>query len=137
MHAQCNARLFSMKELNFQPLGIGIVISGKKGYLTIGKDVVKKLNMPTHASILINKSKTAIAVIPCHEREILSFKVPDGLMDDHHKSFTRYSKEFVEDVLQTNSLDKNKTYHIAGTFDEKFEIAVFPITFSSKSLLLS
>ena len=46
MHAQCNARLFSMKELNFQPLGIGIVISGKKGYLTIGKDVVKKEPSP-------------------------------------------------------------------------------------------
>ena len=49
-------------------------------------------------------------------------------MDDHDKRFRIYSKEFVEDMLRTNSLDKNKTYHIAGTFDEKSEMAIFPIT---------
>lgn len=128
MHVQCNARIFNMKELNFQSLGIGIVLSGKTGCLTIGKEVVKRLNMPTYASILVNKAKTAIAVIPCHEREILSFKVPEGVMDDHDKRFRIYSKEFVEDMLRTNSLDKNKTYHIAGTFYEKSEMAIFPIT---------
>ena len=42
MHAQCNARVFNMKERSFQSLGIGIVLSGKTGCLTIGKEVVKR-----------------------------------------------------------------------------------------------
>lgn len=104
-----------------------ILIQPYRLSVTIGKDVVKCLGFPTYLSLRINEQKNTLALIPCEEKSVLSFKVPEKLLTDHHTVFRINSKSFVMTLLTMCGLSENCIYECKGVFSEKVNAVIFSL----------
>lgn len=100
-------------------------IYGRKKSICISKDVLRVIGAPTHVCFKITQDMDSFVIIPCSEKEPMSFRVPDNILFDKHKQMKVTSQSFVVDLLAMNDLDFNRTYRIWGAYSEKNNAVVF------------
>ena len=93
-----------------------ILLQPHRSTITIGKDIVKSLGFPTHVCIIINDKNKSFAIIPCEADDVMSFKVPDKLLTDHHCVFRLHSKEFLLNLILKYDLNPNSVYECRGRY---------------------
>jgi len=100
-------------------------IYGRKNSICVGKDVLRVIGAPTHVCCKITQEMDSYLVMPCSEKEPMSFRVPDNINFDKHKQMKVTSQSFVIGLLAMNDLDFNHTYRILGNYSEKNNAVVF------------
>lgn len=93
-----------------------ILLQPYRNTITIGKDIVKSLGFPTHVCLRINDVNKSFAIIPCEADDVMSFKVPDKLLTDHHCVFRLHSKEFLLNLILKYDLNPNSVYEYKGKY---------------------
>ena len=102
----------SASENKFYP--IEITLQGARNCISISKGTIKALGTPTHVSLKISDAHDSISVFPCHEDDVMAFRVPAKLFLDHKCVMRINSKRFVQGIMRSNSLDVTKTYTLSG-----------------------
>ena len=101
-----------------------ILIQPYKYTITIGKDIVRALGFPKHVCLRINESSNSFAIIPCEEHDVMSFKVPERLLSDHHTVFRINSKQFVLNLILKYDLDVSCVYGCRGAYGQKVNAVI-------------
>lgn len=101
-----------------------ILIQPYKYTITIGKDIVRALGFPKYVCLRINESSNSFAVIPCEEHDVMSFKVPERLLSDHHTVFRINSKQFVLNLILKYDLDVSCVYGCRGAYGQKVNAVI-------------
>lgn len=102
-----------------------ISIHSKYQVIQISKEVIRKLGSPHYICPKVNKSRTSVAIMPCKEKDVMSFAVPENLLTDNSVGFRLCSKQFVELLIYKNNLDIDITYQIDGTYLAKNNAVIF------------
>lgn len=102
-------------------------VKGKQDCINVGVGVIRILDNPTFVTLLINLEKRSIAIIPCEEDAVMSFKVPKNFTNDRKIQFRIHSKAFVHDIIRTCGFDAEKTYHFFGKYDPERKAVVFTL----------
>ena len=102
--------------------------------MTISKDVVKCLGFPTHICLRINETANSFAIIPCEPEDVMSFKVPEKLLTDHHCDFRIHSKPFILNLVLKYNLNLESVYTCKG-IESKTITLVFSIVGAGTSTL--
>ena len=101
---------------------------GKQNRINIGKETVRLLGCPQFVTIYLSTNRQYLAVAPCDEHNLMSFRVPDDLMQDHRKCLRIYSKAFVESILRERNQFVNGTYCVSGNYSESQHAVLFPLS---------
>ena len=89
---------------------------------------IKAFGCPPYITLKISGAKDSIfSVIPCDERDAMSFKVPNSLFTNRHTVMRINSKRFVHGIMLTNDLDISKTYNLSGAYIKGRNTAVFSL----------
>lgn len=104
-----------------------ISILGRENGILIGRNVILKLGVPNYICILKGTDKESIAIVPCTEKQPLSFKVPEDFLGARNRKMRIYSQAFVQELLAANDLDPMKTHRIYGAYSEAHNAAIFPL----------
>ena len=96
-----------------------ILIQPYKYTLTIGKDIIRVLGFPKFVCLRINEVNNSFAIIPCEEHDVMSFKVPDRLLTDHHSVFRINSKQFILNLIDKYGLEEYHVYGCKGKYAQK------------------
>lgn len=107
---------------------IEMTLQGARNCISIGKGVIRALGKPSHVTLKISDTNDSISVLPCDERDIMSFRVPAKLFTDHRCVMRINSKRFVHGIMKMNELDISKTYTLSGSYLEEKKTAVFSLT---------
>lgn len=107
---------------------IEMTLQGARNCISIGKGVIRALGKPSHVTLKISDTNDSISVLPCDERDIMSFRVPTKLFTDHRCVMRINSKRFVHGIMKMNELDVSKTYVLSGSYLEEKKMAVFSLT---------
>lgn len=107
---------------------IEMTLQGARNCISIGKGVIRALGKPSHVTLKISDTNDSISVLPCDERDIMSFRVPAKLFTDHRCVMRINSKRFVHGIMMMNELDVTKTYTLSGSYLEEKKTAVFSLT---------
>ncbi|MBR3243011.1 MAG: hypothetical protein IKF90_09970 [Parasporobacterium sp.] len=102
-----------------------ITLNGKLHSITISKDVVRLLGLPSHVCIMRNLDGRSLAVRPCDEKEYLSLEVPEFESWKRNKHLRIYSTEFVREFLVHNGCDESETLTMPGEYDPKNNAVIF------------
>jgi len=100
-------------------------INGNDGRIRIGWGVADALHDSSFLSIYLSPEKDAIMVRQCDEKEFLSIKVCKRRENNTKKELRLQSLAFVTSLIEHNSWDKGKTYHMIGKYFEKYNAVVF------------
>lgn len=106
---------------------IEMSLQGGQNCISIGKGVIKALGAPSHVSLKISDTHDSISVFPCHEDDVMAFRVPAKLLVDHKCVMRINSKRFIQGLMRTNNLDTTKTYTLSGEYLPDKNIAVFSL----------
>ena len=106
---------------------IEMSLQGKQNCISVGKGVIKALGAPTHVSLKISDTHDSISVFPCHEDDVMAFRVPEKLLVDHKCVMRINSKRFIQGIMRANNLDPSKTYTLSGEYLADKNIAVFSL----------
>lgn len=119
-----------MQENNSKPHSGEPTISfqGKDKCVNVGKDVIRLLGCPNYVSLFLSEDGTSLAITPCEERSKLSFSVPKDFLLADKVQFRIHSKQFVEGVLLSAGLNKDKTYRVKGTFSAEHNAVTFQLS---------
>lgn len=98
---------------------------GKHNRISVGKDVVRALGVPSYVCIRISETKDSIAMMPCEPADFMSFRVPDKLLSDHHCVFRIHSKEFVHGILVRQGINLDDTLVVTGSLCQKNNVVTF------------
>jgi len=98
---------------------------GKHNSISVGKDVVRVLGVPSYVCIRISEKKDSIAIMPCEPADFMSFRVPDKLLSDHHCVFRIHSKEFVHGILARQGIDLDNSFVVTGNLCQKNNVVMF------------
>lgn len=101
-----------------------ILIQPYKYTITIGKDIVRALGFPKYVCLRINESSNSFAIIPCEEHDVMSFKVPERLLSDHHTVFRINSKQFVLNLILKYDLDVSCVYGCRGAYGQRVNAVI-------------
>ena len=107
-----------------------ITINGKEYCINVGRDVIRALGHPSHICILEHDKWHDIAIAPCEESEMLSFKVPEGFPDDRMKKFRIYSQSLVKEILANSDLTPGETHNLKGEYIEAMNAVLFQVVAS-------
>lgn len=102
-------------------------IFGRKNAISIGKDVILLLGIPTHIRIRVNEEVDSLVIEPTEEKEVMSFKVPDRFLIDRHCNFRIHSQQFVRSVMIKNGMDLSESYSIVGRYIRSSNAAIFSL----------
>lgn len=95
----------------------------------LGRDVIRLLGKPAFVCLLVSDDRTKIALVPCEERHLMSFKVPENMFEKNGRGQMRiHSKQFVESTLIGAGLDKEGTYRVTGIFENKHNAVIFCVS---------
>lgn len=106
---------------------IEMSLQGKQNCISVGKGVIKALGAPTHVSLKISDTHDSISVFPCHEDDVMAFRVPKKLLVDHKCVMRINSKRFIQGIMRANELDPTKTYTLSGEYLADKNIAIFSL----------
>lgn len=104
-----------------------ISIFGRKNAISIGKDVILLLGIPTHIRIRVNEEVDSLVIEPTEEKEVMSFKVPDRFLIDRHCNFRIHNQQFVRSVMIKNGMDLSESYSIVGRYIRSSNAAIFSL----------
>lgn len=104
---------------------LDVSIYGRESVINIGKDVLRILGAPVSVCFKVNQGMDSFVVMPCDEKEPLSFRVPDDIMFNGNRQMRVTSRSFVTGLLAMNALEANHTYKISGTYSEKNNAVIF------------
>lgn len=113
-----------MEEKNHK---IELTLQGARNTISVGKGVIRALGCPSHISLKISDTNDSISIFPCDEDDVMSFRVPDKLLVDHHCVMRIYSKHFVHGIMRQNDLDVKRTYNLVGSYLKAQNTAVFSL----------
>ena len=105
-----------------------ISFDGKKNRIRIGVDVIRLLGMPSYVCLYNNVNCSSIAIGPCDEKIVMSFKVPEKMLRGEKCECEITSKQFVNMVMSANCLDSRKTYRFPGVFHADKKKVTFAIS---------
>lgn len=106
---------------------IEMTLQGARNTISVGKGVIRALGCPSHISLKISDTNDAISIFPCDEDNVMSFRVPEKLLVDHHCVMRIFSKRFVQGIMRMNDLDNTKTYNLVGSYLKVQNTAVFSL----------
>ena len=106
---------------------IEISLQGARNCIGISKGTIKALGTPSHVSLKISDTHDSISVFPCHEDDVMAFRVPAKLFLDHKCVMRINSKRFVQGIMRSNNLDISKTYALSGEHIKDINTAVFSL----------
>ena len=109
------------------PQRLPISILGRENGILIGRNVILKLGVPNCVCILKGTDKESIAIVPCTEKQPLSFKVPEDFIGARNRKMRIYSQAFAQELLMANDLDPAKTHRIYGEYSEAHNAVIFPL----------
>ena len=101
-----------------------ILIQPYRYTITIGKDIVRALGFPKYVGLRINEINNSFAIIHCKEHDVMSFKVPERLLSDHHTVFRINSKQFVLNLIIKYNLDVSCVYGCRGAYGQKINAVI-------------
>ena len=105
-----------------------ISLDGKRNRIRIGVDVIRLLGMPSYVCLYNNANCSSIAIGPCDEKIVMSFKVPDKMLRGEKCDCEISSKKFVSMVMTTNHLEFGKTHRFTGAFHKDKNKVIFLIS---------
>ena len=106
---------------------IEMTLQGARNTISVGKGVIRALGCPSHISLKISDTNDSISIFPCDEDNVMSFRVPEKLLVDHHCVMRIFSKKFVQGIMRMNDLDNTKTYSLVGSYLKAQNTAVFSL----------
>lgn len=106
---------------------LDLSMQGNHNAICIGKDIIRILGCPTHVCLRVNDEGSRLVVQPCAADDVMSFKVPDKLMHDHHCVFRVYSKQFVHSIMNLNGMAPTQTYNITGVYTPQRNVVWFDL----------
>ena len=105
-----------------------ISFQGKDKCVNVGKDVIRLLGNPAFIGLFLSEDGESLAISPCSEKKALSFAVPKDFLSRSKVQFRIHSKQFVEDILLSARLDKDRTYRLEGTFIPELNMVTFQLS---------
>lgn len=102
-----------------------ITIDGQQYCINVGRDVIRKLGYPAYICILESDKQHTIAIKPCDDNVMPSFKVPEGFPENRQKKFRIYSQGLVLEIMDGYGLEKGRRYTLKGELDEEINGVVF------------
>lgn len=116
-----------MKEEQIKKAALEPTISfqGKDKCVNVGKDVIRLLGEPPFISLFLSEDGRSLAISPCREQNPLSFAVPHDFLTKDKVQLRIHSKQFVEGVLLSAGLNKDKTYRVKGSYSPEHNIVTF------------
>ena len=109
-------------------------ISGKEHAITISREALLLLDVPSHICILKSSDGKSLAVKPCHAGFSMSFaiKPKENWTKDTHLRF--YSFEFVNDFLLSNGYGREASCVMTGEYDQENNAVCFYFSEEEKKL---
>lgn len=104
-----------------------ITLQGKQGAISIGKNVAKALGVPNYVALRISYKNKALLLLPCEQKDVMSYKMPHHFMEGRHISFRIYSLSFVAELLGSNGLNTDSTYLLEGLYSDQIGAVIFPM----------
>ena len=102
-----------------------ISFQGKDKCVNVGKDVIRLLGEPPFISLFVSEDGQSLAISPCREQNPLSFAVPSDFLTKDKVQLRIHSKQFVEGVLISAGLNKDKTYRVKGEYSPEHNVITF------------
>lgn len=112
-----------------------MTIYGKRERIFFTKDVIRILGVPNYICIRVNAGWNSVLIMPCADKDYLSFKVPSGILSEPNKKMEFRSKAFTDTLLKRNGLALQGTYTVQGWYFENRNALIFDfrnVTTSSK-----
>ncbi|MBR3245124.1 MAG: hypothetical protein IKF90_20935 [Parasporobacterium sp.] len=110
---------------DFNKMNLQLTLNGKQHSITITKDVILLLGIPSHIVFMKGLDGKSIAVRPCEPEEILSLEVPEQSTWTKNTHFRFYSKIFVHELLQNNGYGIEESCKMSGVYGEKWNVVYF------------
>ena len=101
--------------------------TGRNGYITLNRYAIITLGMPEYVCMLMGSDNKSLAFVPCPEKHVMSFKVPENYSSSRHTEFKICSKGFVDRLVEVNNLEGKMSHNIEGIYDKDKNMIVFPI----------
>ena len=102
-----------------------ITIDCRQYCINVGRDVVRLLECPKCICILESERRHTIAMAPCDDSVVLSFKVPERFPEDRSRKFRIYSQSLVTEIMENYDLDPGHSYTLKGKLDEAMNAVIF------------
>ena len=99
-----------------------VSLSGKRYRIHICKDIIRVLGRPKYISLKVNKERDSFIVLPCEQKNVMSFKVPERLFESKSVGMRISSQGFIMELFEDNQLNPDRTYRIDGNYLEKFNV---------------
>lgn len=109
-----------------------ITIDGKKCRIRIGVDVIRILGMPTSVCLYHTENCRSIAIGPCDEKKVMSFRVPEKMLLGEKCDYAICSKQFVSMIVDENQLEMGRIYRLNGQYKEGKNIVTFAVDQENK-----
>lgn len=108
---------------------VNLIISlyGTSSSIHIYKDVIRVMGVPSFISFRVNKDMDSLMILPCEERDELSFRVPEDILFSPNRKMRIISMNFVGGLMIMNGMDTNRTYRVEGYYLESKNAVVFPL----------
>ena len=106
-------------------VSLQMTIYGKRERVHLTKDVIRVLGVPNYICVKVNNEWNSIVVMPCADKEYLSFKVPNGILLGENKKMEFRSKAFTDTLLERNGLEQQGTYIVPCLYLERHNVLVF------------
>ncbi len=105
-----------------------ITLLGREGAIGIRKNVVKALGSPRYVSLRISYKNKSLLLLPCDQKDVMSYEMPHDFMNGRHINFRIYSLSFVQDLLKTHGLNSDASYILKGKLSSKIKGIYFPLS---------
>ena len=109
-----------------QPL-LTITLQGREGAIGIRKNIVKALGSPRYVSLRISYKNKSLLLLPCDQKDVMSYEMPHDFLNGRHVNFRIYSLSFVQDLLRTYGLNSDASYILNGKLSSKIKGIYFPL----------
>lgn len=104
-----------------------LTFDGTNNRIRISIDVLRLLGMPSHICLYNTEKCDAVAIGPCDGKNVMSFKVPEKMLNGKKSCCEIHSKQFVDMIMFANHLERNKTYRFSGIHSEEKNRVTFAI----------
>ncbi|MCD8013525.1 MAG: hypothetical protein LUG99_10170 [Lachnospiraceae bacterium] len=107
-------------------VNLQMTIYGRRACIFLTKDVIRVLGVPGYVCFKVNEAWDSIVVMPCADKEQMSFRVPDNILFTEKKMEFK-SKAFTDALMDRNVLNHQGTYHVPGLYYENCNVVVFDL----------
>ncbi len=104
-----------------------ITLLGREGAIGIRKNVAKALGSPRYVSLRISYKNKSLLLLPCDQKDVMSYEMPHDFMNGRHVNFRIYSLSFVQDLLKTHGLNSDASYILHGKLSSRIKGIYFPL----------